>query len=296
MADMARFIKPILSVVPPDLGRVQPVRLDAGRRPRQDLPGPPGLQSTFVQLMTMSATEFLQQWFETDPLIATMSRRDHRDVPGRPLAWHRRTCCSTTTWARSTARSAWGIRAAAPADLGVDRVGGRAARQHHRGAGGADRCSTPPARCWSPARRSLPAPSCRAWTHMSRSSAWSNRRTSNRPSSQEVKRQVPRLEREGEPRARRPARARVSAGERGVAPRRDQLLAGCGLHGARVRRREVREVLDPPVHRLHHPHARRPLDGAAGQARDVVLVQYAPYHLSDGRTWTTPSATRSARP
>jgi phytoene dehydrogenase-like protein len=34
---------------------------------------PERLQSTFVQLMTMSATEFLQQWFETDPLIATMS-------------------------------------------------------------------------------------------------------------------------------------------------------------------------------------------------------------------------------
>jgi phytoene dehydrogenase-like protein len=34
---------------------------------------PERLQSTFVQLMTMSATEFLRQWFETDPLIATMS-------------------------------------------------------------------------------------------------------------------------------------------------------------------------------------------------------------------------------
>ena len=34
---------------------------------------PERLQSTFVQLMTMSATEFLEQWFETDPLIATMS-------------------------------------------------------------------------------------------------------------------------------------------------------------------------------------------------------------------------------
>jgi len=34
---------------------------------------PERLRSTFVQLMTMSATEFLRQWFETDPLIATMS-------------------------------------------------------------------------------------------------------------------------------------------------------------------------------------------------------------------------------
>ena len=43
------------------------------------------------------------------------------------------------------------------------------------------------------------------------------------------------------------------------------------------------EVLDPPLHRLHHPHSRRPLDGAAGQARDVVLRPVRPYHLSGGR-------------
>jgi phytoene dehydrogenase-like protein len=74
MVDMARFIKPILSIVPPDL---------AGNDPRQLLPLA-GLarsfqrltrrqQATFVQLMTMSAVDFLSQWFETDPLIATMS-------------------------------------------------------------------------------------------------------------------------------------------------------------------------------------------------------------------------------
>src|SRR5262249_31066427 len=30
-------------------------------------------QAVFVQLMTMSAADFLEQWFETDPLKATMS-------------------------------------------------------------------------------------------------------------------------------------------------------------------------------------------------------------------------------
>src|ERR671935_155321 len=74
MADMARFIKPILSVVPPDPGRFNPfdwmpiVGLATTFRGL-----PERLQSTFIQLMTMSATEFLEQWFETDPLIATMS-------------------------------------------------------------------------------------------------------------------------------------------------------------------------------------------------------------------------------
>ncbi len=74
MVDMARFIKPILAIVPPDM---------AGNDPRQLLPLAglartfQGLsrrqQATFVQLMTMSAVDFLSQWFETDPLIATMS-------------------------------------------------------------------------------------------------------------------------------------------------------------------------------------------------------------------------------
>ena len=72
MADMARFIKPILSVVPPDPGAFNPfdwMPVVGLAKTFRDLPE--RLQSTFVQLMTMSATEFLQQWFETDPLIAT---------------------------------------------------------------------------------------------------------------------------------------------------------------------------------------------------------------------------------
>ncbi len=74
MVDMARFIKPILSVVPPDAGKINPfdwMPLLGLAKTFRDLPE--RLQSTFIQLMTMSATEFLQQWFETDPLIATMS-------------------------------------------------------------------------------------------------------------------------------------------------------------------------------------------------------------------------------
>jgi phytoene dehydrogenase-like protein len=74
MVDMARFIKPVLSLVPPDPGRID-VRewlplvglLQSFRElPRRH-------QATFVQLMTMSAVDFLSRWFETDPLIATIS-------------------------------------------------------------------------------------------------------------------------------------------------------------------------------------------------------------------------------
>ena len=74
MVDMARFIKPILSIVPPD-----PTSLDP--RPLLPLAGlarrfqqlTERQQAVFVQLMTMSASDFLDQWFETDPLKATMS-------------------------------------------------------------------------------------------------------------------------------------------------------------------------------------------------------------------------------
>jgi phytoene dehydrogenase-like protein len=74
MVDMARFIKPVLSLVPPDPGRID-VRewlplvglLQSFRElPRRH-------QATFVQLMTMSAVDFLSRWFETDPLIATIA-------------------------------------------------------------------------------------------------------------------------------------------------------------------------------------------------------------------------------
>ncbi|MEX0834319.1 MAG: NAD(P)/FAD-dependent oxidoreductase [Actinomycetota bacterium] len=74
MVEMARFIKPILSIVPPDPGRINPLEWLplAGLAKRfRDLPE--HLESTFIQLMTMSAGDFLDQWFETDPLKATMS-------------------------------------------------------------------------------------------------------------------------------------------------------------------------------------------------------------------------------
>ena len=74
MVEMARFIKPILSIVPPDLTGLDPRHfgpLTGLLRAFQKLPEKQ--QAVFVQLMTMSAADFLRQWFETDPLIATMS-------------------------------------------------------------------------------------------------------------------------------------------------------------------------------------------------------------------------------
>jgi phytoene dehydrogenase-like protein len=74
MVDMARFIKPILSIVPPDPTSIDPrplLPLAGLARRFQQLTE--RQQAVFVQLMTMSAADFLDQWFETDPLKATMS-------------------------------------------------------------------------------------------------------------------------------------------------------------------------------------------------------------------------------
>ena len=74
MAEQGRFVKPILGMTPPDPSRLGPdvIRklMFLGRRFR-DLPEPD--QYNQVQLMTMSAVDFLDQWFETDVLKATMS-------------------------------------------------------------------------------------------------------------------------------------------------------------------------------------------------------------------------------
>ena len=74
MAAMARFVKPILDMTPPD-----PVSLD----PRDLLKllslvkrfrGLPAAERRiFTQLMTISAADFLDQWFETDVLKGTMA-------------------------------------------------------------------------------------------------------------------------------------------------------------------------------------------------------------------------------
>jgi len=74
MVEMARFVKPTLDMIPPDPTSLNPRELlkvlSLGRRFRAlaDVD-----RYNLVQLMTMSATDFLDQWFETDVLKATMS-------------------------------------------------------------------------------------------------------------------------------------------------------------------------------------------------------------------------------
>jgi len=74
MVEMGRFVKPILSMRPPDPTSLDPRGLKQllfllqrfRGLPRQD-------QYNQIQLMSLSAVDFLDQWFETDVLKATMS-------------------------------------------------------------------------------------------------------------------------------------------------------------------------------------------------------------------------------
>jgi phytoene dehydrogenase-like protein len=74
MADMVRFIKPVMGIVPPDPTRLRPGEwgpLVSLARSFRDLPA--DQRVAFVQLMTMSAADFVSQWFESDPVIGTMA-------------------------------------------------------------------------------------------------------------------------------------------------------------------------------------------------------------------------------
>jgi phytoene dehydrogenase-like protein len=74
MVEMGRFVKPILNMLPPDPASLDPRDLHKllflVQRFRQL-----SAQDRYnqVQLMTMSAVDFLDQWFETDVLKATMA-------------------------------------------------------------------------------------------------------------------------------------------------------------------------------------------------------------------------------
>jgi phytoene dehydrogenase-like protein len=74
MVEMGRFVKPILAMEPADpTSRDLPGLLDLLRIGRRFQKLPPSDQYNQVQLMTMSAIDFLDQWFETDALKATMA-------------------------------------------------------------------------------------------------------------------------------------------------------------------------------------------------------------------------------
>ena len=74
MTPMCRFVKPLLSMIPPDPTTLKPGDLKQLHFLMQRFRSLSSDERyTLVQLMTMSAADFLGQWFETDVLKATMS-------------------------------------------------------------------------------------------------------------------------------------------------------------------------------------------------------------------------------
>ena len=74
MTPMCRFVKPLLSMVPPDPTTMKPRdlrQLHFLMQRFRELSSDE--RYTLIQLMTMSSADFLDQWFETDVLKATMS-------------------------------------------------------------------------------------------------------------------------------------------------------------------------------------------------------------------------------
>jgi phytoene dehydrogenase-like protein len=74
MTPMCRFVKPMLSMVPPDPTTLNPrdlKQLHLLMQRFRELSSDE--RYTLIQLMTMSSADFLDQWFETDVLKATMS-------------------------------------------------------------------------------------------------------------------------------------------------------------------------------------------------------------------------------
>jgi phytoene dehydrogenase-like protein len=103
MVQLAFAVKPLLDLIPPDPTSLKPADLlgllRLGRYLRSL--GSDRVHA-LVKLMTMSAADFLEEWFESEPLKATMSASGIIGTRGPP------TCCSTITWARLTGCSAPG--------------------------------------------------------------------------------------------------------------------------------------------------------------------------------------------
>ena len=74
MARLAKVIQPMLSVAPPDIGSLNPMELRGLLKlasPRKELTEEELYE--FARVMTMSAADYLDEWFETDVLKAALA-------------------------------------------------------------------------------------------------------------------------------------------------------------------------------------------------------------------------------
>ena len=289
MQAMCRFVKPILSMVPPDPTTLNPRELMKllfiGRRFQ-------GMSSydkyNQVQLMTMSAIDFLDQWFETDVLKATMSASGIIGTflgvrsPGTAyvLLHHYMGEIDGAFRAWGFARGGTGAISNAIADAA------REAGVEIRTQSGISQIIVKNGKAkgvvlangdeiYADVVSSSVDPRLTFTKFMRRGT--SSRRFSRRHQSL----QVSRIFGQGEHGAGRAAELQVHAGTGRASARRDFDFAFGRVHGAGLRRREVWQLLAASVYRHGHSVADRSFGRAAGKACDVVLravcaVQAAP--------------------
>ena len=279
MGRIARFVKPLLGMVPPDIGGVDPrgilalagvaarVRGAAGtgavrlRAAHDDelarLPRPVVRDGPLKATMAASGIIGTFQGIRSPGTAYVLLHHYMGEIDGAFRAWGmpRGGTGSVSEAIASAAREAGAeIRTEAP----VERILTRDGRATGVVLDGGEEIA---------ARHVLSSVDARADVGRPARGRRARRRDRGRPAPGPL----PRLVRQGQPRGRRAAVVHVAARRRRASPRCDLDLAIDGVHGARLRRGEVRPLQRPPVHRPDHSDPARPLDGAARQARDQLL-------------------------
>ena len=294
MIEMGRFAKPILGMAPPDPLSLDPrgllELLRIGQRFR-------GMRShdrvNQVQLLTMSAVDFLDQWFETDVLKATMSASGIIGTflgvrsPGTAYVLLHHYMGEIDGAFRSWGLSRGGTGAVS---TGHRRRRPRARRRDpHRGAGREDPDPRTAARtgwCSRTATRSRPTSWCRASIRTSRSSASSTSASCPTTSVDGVQRYKYRgssgkvnLALDGAARlhAACPGPGAHLRGAISISPSVDYMERA--YDDAKYGQFSRRPYIDMVIPSLTDPSVAPP-----GKHVMSCFVQYAPYHLADG-TW-----------
>ena len=308
MVEMARVVKPILNMTPPDPLSLHPRELGQAALSRQAVrASPTRIAINQLQLMTMSAVDFLDQWFETDVLKATMSASGIIGTflgvrsPGTAYVLLHHYMGEIDGAFRSWGFARGGTGAISNAIAGAAREAGAEIRtatavariRVDRRAGDGDRARQ--------RRRDRGRP--RALERRSAAHVPAVHRCARAPG--------------GVRRRRAPLPFRGSSGKVNLAldalpdftlpagagrasARRDLDFPERRVHGARLRPGEVRRVLADAVHRHGHSDAHGSVDRAAGKAHPLVLrpvravrARLAAPGTNSARRSATPSSTRS---
>ena len=304
MVEMGRFAKPIMSMLPPDPTSLDPrgliELLGMGRRFR-------GMRAhdrvNQVQLLTMSAVDFLDQWFETDVLKATMSASGIIGTflgvrsPGTAYVLLHHYMGEIDGAFRSWGLSRGGTGAVSNAIAAAAREFGAEIRTEAavtRILSKNGRATGVVLANGDELQASVVVSSVDPQPHVPE--VHGRRRPARGFRRGRAALQVQGLVGQGQPRARRPSRLHLHAGP-GPSPARRHLdLAQRRLHGTGVRRCEVREVFAAALHGHGDSVADRSVGGAAGQARDVVLRAVRAVSPSRSALWDDRSARRLATP